>query len=349
MPISSALLLLSLVTHGYSHAPGPVPGPRPPPCRRAVQPSASESAGAAGALSEDAVAAKLRRLRGRGRGRGAPRRPAPPAHSVSSGAGASGLPGALPASVPVWAVPESLRLPGAAAVESHGRHVSLDALFPGSGLADAWDERASLRTAVRQALRDDLMAPLLRGVGGPKRACALSLGTACMVSWSNALAAHAEGKVDFSRFTAAFAEHGVRLSGEAFIRSLGELCGAMPHGSLIDIIPLDRRVAHSWHQDSGLPRDTVLLGFPPRDGYEGGGVFSHCVQLSHPLRPSAGDEHGAVVEYERLSDPPPDRIDDAFVLRPLYSKGREVWVSNDAHHLHSTPDRQLREAVWRFM
>ena len=134
------------------------------------------------------------------------------------------------------------------------------ALLPtASAFADAWDERASLRTAVRQALRDDLMAPLLRGVGGPKRACALSLGTACMVSWSNALAAHAEGKVDFSRFTAAFADHGVRLSGEAFIRSLGELCGATPHGSLIDIIPLDRRVAHSWHQDSGLPRDTVLL------------------------------------------------------------------------------------------
>ena len=91
---------------------------------------------------------------------------------------------------------------------------------------------------------------------------------------------------------------------------------------------------------------TVLLGFPPRDGYEGGGVFSHHVKLSHPLRPSQGETHGAVVEYERLSDSP---IPEEYVLRPLYGRGREIWVSDDAAHLHSTPDVQLRECLWRFM
>ena len=53
-----------------------------------------------------------------------------------------------------------------------------------------------------------------------------------------------------------------------------------------------------------------------------------------------------MVEYERLGGEP---IPDEFVMRPLYSKGREVWVSDDAAHLHSTPGRQNREALWRFM
>jgi hypothetical protein len=53
-------------------------------------------------------------------------------------------------------------------------------------------------------------------------------------------------------------------------------------------------------QDSGLPgRATVLLGFPPRNGYVGGGVFSSSVKLSHRLRPTSGGQHGEVLEFER--------------------------------------------------
>ena len=54
---------------------------------------------------------------------------------------------------------------------------------------------------------------------------------------------------------------------------------------------------------------------------------------------SGGREaHGAVVEFERLSEPPPPPIPDEYVLRPLYARGREVWVSADDAHLHSTPE-----------
>ena len=56
-------------------------------------------------------------------------------------------------------------------------------------------------------------------------------------------------------------------------------------------MPLARRVAHSWHQDSGISSKTVLLGFPPRNGYVGGGVFSSHVKLSHPLKPTEGEAH----------------------------------------------------------
>lgn len=255
------------------------------------------------------------------------------------------LPGDLDA--PVWQVPEDLRMPGAPECRTHGHHVSLEELFPGTGLADAWDTNAELRTALRKALREDLMAPLLKDLGAPQREAALSLESACMISWSSALEARARGKVSFDRFTEAFRVHGLEsLDGERFIRTLGALCGPTPHGSLIDIIPLNRVVAHSWHQDAGIAQPTVLLGFPPRNRYVGGGVFSHHVKLSHPLRPSAGETHGAVVEYERLSSEP---IPEECLLRPLYGKGREVWVSVDSAHLHSTPDRQCREALWRFM
>lgn len=245
-------------------------------------------------------------------------------------------------------------MPGAEPCTKHGYHVSLEDLFPGSGLADAWDTRSSLRTAIRKALRDDLFAPLLRGRSAAQIDAATSLESACMISWSNAVEAADAGKVSFDSFTAALREHGVSsVDGLDFVRTIGALCGPTPHGSLIDIIPLKRSVAHSWHQDCGISQNTVLLGFPPRDGYVGGGVFSSHVQLSHPLKPSdGGDSHGAVVEYERLSlddgaAPPP--IPDEYILRPMYSKGRELWVSDDAAHLHSTPDRQLREALWRFM
>ena len=112
-------------------------------------------------------------------------------------------------------------------------------------------------------------------------------------------------------------------------------------------MPLARRVAHSWHQDSGISSKTVLLGFPPRNGYVGGGVFSSHVKLSHPLKPTEGEAHGMVVEFERFE--PPLEIPEEHVLRPLYSRGREVWVSDDSTHLHSTPDRQCRECLWRFM
>lgn len=256
--------------------------------------------------------------------------------------------------MPVWQVPEPLRMPGASACTQHGHHVSLEDLFPGTGLAEAWDTQSSLRTALRRALRDDLFAPLLDFKSDAHREAALSLESACMISWYNAVEAAATGRVSFDRFTAAFREHGLSLDGRTFVQTIGGLCGPTPHGSLIDIIPLQRIVNHSWHQDCGVAQDTVLLGFPPRDGYEGGGVFSSHVKLSHPLRPSEGEAHGAVVEYERLGE---DRLPDAgdrviaeeFILRPLYGRGREIWVSSDAAHLHSTPDRQCREALWRFM
>ena len=311
-------------------------------------------------LSEDAVQAKLAAMKRGGRGgrggRGLARARAPPQPrdepvaeepaAEEPAAAADVLPWSEVDDVPVWEVPPSLRMPGAPSAAAHGRHVSLESVFPDSGLAEAWDTNSELRTALRVALRDDMFRPPAHW-NEKQRRFATGLDAACMVSWRMA-AEEAEERQGLASFDAAFAEHGVSLSGIEFVRGLTALCGERPHGSLIDIVPLQRRVAHSWHQDSGISSFTVLLGFPPRDRYVGGGVFSSQIKLSHPLRPTSGDAHGAVVEYE-LFEPPPEPIPDEHVLRPGYARGREIFVSDDTTHLHSTPDRQTRECLWRFM
>ena len=143
-----------------------------------------------------------------------------------------------------------------------------------------------------------------------------------------------------------FEEHGImNLTGEEFIQTLGSLCGAESHGSLIDITGTGRRKErHSWHQDSGLERFTVMLGFPPESGWEGVGVFSHSCKLSHPLRQD-GDE-GTIIQWEDfdMGDLPLEVIG-----RPEYREGHEVMIYCDATHIHSAPDETNRESVWRFM
>lgn len=51
----------------------------------------------------------------------------------------------------------------------------------------------------------------------------------------------------------------------------------------------------------------------------------------------------------RRYNPPEPPPCEPHVLRPLYSRGREVWLYDDTTHLHSTPDRQSRQSLWRFM
>lgn len=139
-----------------------------------TRPRAVARAGTAVAsLSEEAVQAKLSaRGRGRGRGRGVrravPRREAqpaqsePPAATESAAAAEPPLVGRESRDVEVWEVPVALRMPGAARVTEHGRHASLEEIFPGSGLAEAWHTNAELRVALRHALRVDLFSPPLQ-------------------------------------------------------------------------------------------------------------------------------------------------------------------------------------------
>ena len=241
----------------------------------------------------------------------------------------------------VLQIPHALRAgPAPSTGPSHERVLSLDDIFPGSGLGAVFDGDAAFRTLVRSATRADLFVPNPRWSTEANSAMR-GLNSTLVMDWR--LAERGCPTLD-----AALASRGLGLSGSNLILGLGALCGgsASVAGSLTDIVATREAVAHSWHQDSGLRSFTVLLGFPGEDGYDGGGVFSHVVRLSHPLRTQ--NAPSGVIEWERY-EPPVGPMDEGLVVRPRYCRGREVLMYCDCDTLHSAPDRMKREAVWRFM
>lgn len=137
--------LLAAVSFGL--CPGHVTSP-PVGSRRSLAPVAE--------LSEEAIAARIASLRASKRR--APRRVREASKPVQSMEPLT-LPGDSSSDVPVWSVPDELRMPGAPAAQRHGFHVSLRDIFPGSGLDEAWDTNGELRTALRRALRVDMFKP----------------------------------------------------------------------------------------------------------------------------------------------------------------------------------------------
>jgi hypothetical protein len=195
-------------------------------------------------------------------------------------------------------------------------------------------------------MRDDLFIPD-EAFSAERNAMMRSLSSSVHVNWF-------ESRNGYRALTECFAKRGVALTGEVFIKTLGGLCGKPCHGTLIDIASIGRsqKVRHSWHCDSGYERFTVMLGFPssiPNDDVglpSGVGVFTHAVKLSHPLvQPNA---EGSVIQWENYV-PYEGDFDPRYIARPIFRRGQEVMVYQDAAHVHSAPDVSNREAVWRFM
>lgn len=145
--------------------------------------------------------------------------------------------------------------------------------------------------------------------------------------------------------TASLVAQGVSgLTGETFVERLlrlGEMTGT---GRFSDLVGRPHE-GYRWHQDHGGDRFTVMLGFPPEDGFEGVGVFSHVVRLSHPLRQPTENNGWTSGTPIAVRFPGPE----SHILRPQYRPGQEVLVWRDSACLHSTPDVVHREALWRFM
>ena len=80
-----------------------------------------------------------------------------------------------------------------------------------------------------------------------------------------------------------------------------------------------------------------------------GRMFDECVDSRLLPAVLAGFILLVIGSWRERFEPTPAPIPEEYVLRPLYSKGREIWISDDSTHLHSTPDRQRRECLWRFM
>ena len=149
-------------------------------------------------------------------------------------------------------------MPGAPPCTALPRLASLEEVFPGTGLAEAFHSSAAFRAALRAATRRDLFRDPGRGPAAAAQMTAM--GSTCVLDWRPATAQGAVcGAMD-----AALAAAGVNLSGAALLSGLAALCAAPGEdkaaGSLTDIAHTGRKqVAHSWHQDSGLRVTTVLL------------------------------------------------------------------------------------------
>ena len=120
-----------------------------------------------------------------------------------------------------------------------------------------------------------------------------------------------------------------------------------PQTHWIDIAGIiDRKISHSWHQDTGRSPNqdtkTVLLGFPKENDYVGGGVFSHVVKLEKEQWAPDGHPPSEPVLYT-------SQIADEYIVKPQFARGKEIVVYRDVDVLHSAPDVAYRSSVMRFM
>lgn len=142
-------------------------------------------------------------------------------------------------------------------------------------------------------------------------------------------------------------------SGDEFMMKIGSLTGKNPSFHWIDIIGVkDRKIMHSWHQDTGRSyeqsntlhdsRFTVMIGFPVEDNYTGCGVFSHCIKLTNEhFAPSSHNENEPIL-FQGTST-------TDYIVRPEFSYQREILRYRDVDVIHSAPDVTYRKSVMRFM
>jgi len=228
-------------------------------------------------------------------------------------------------------------------------YYGLDQLFPDvPQLGAAFNGNAGFRRHVREVMRCDLFRPvpkLTAEVNSELRELFIDLTKPHVKAPLTEAEEDGQRKMrPLPQLTEVFAAHSLPLAGEAFVQRLLALGGLAESGQFSDLVGKPHE-GHRWHQDHGDDRYTVMLGFPPEDNFQGVGVFSHVVRLSHPLRrpeTSQGWVAGTPIVV-RIPEP------KECLLRPLYRPGQEVLVYRDSACLHSTPDAVHREALWRFM
>jgi hypothetical protein len=284
---------------------------------------------------------------------------------------------------------------------SHIETYSLNALFPGLNMSELFASSTNFRSALRDAIRADMFdtTPSYHNLSEKARRVLLLPDTSLQGSWrckslpgQGRLWAREgdDGTVDSDDATTAAAatdsdattsppRRMTRLSqvlceylgptapnGDDFMDTIGSLCGndsSAVTTHWMDIVGvLNRRVPHSWHQDTGTSpahSRTVLLGFPPVDNYDGVGVFSHVIKLSHE------QWKASAVEDDAVDQPPGRQLDqpivysnedlqlhdslEEFIVRPRFAMGREIIAYRDVDVLHSSPDVAYRMSLMRFM
>ena len=85
-----------------------------------------------------------------------------------------------------------------------------------------------------------------------------------------------------------------------------------------------------------------MLGFPQEDEYVGTGIFSHAIKLSSESLEPHGHNTNEPVLFEGT-------VDEQYIIRPIFSPGKEILRYRDIDTLHSAPDVVYRKSVMRFM
>lgn len=250
-------------------------------------------------------------------------------------------------------------------------YVGLFALFPEvPALATVFNSDSDFRHELRKAMRSDLFTPKpkltaelncelkelftdltkphvkapLTEIAEDAASRSSSSGSSVSDAGTCSSASSLRRTRAMPELTEVFASHGVDLPGEVFVAKLLSLGNLSQYGHFSDLVGKPHE-GHRWHQDHGDDRYTVMLGFPPENDFEGEGVFSHIIRLSHPLR------HPRMVKGWTAGTPLVVNFPgpNACIFRPVYKAGQEVMVYKDSACLHSTPDIVHREALWRFM
>jgi hypothetical protein len=292
---------------------------------------------------------------------------------------------------------------GQSIMQAHIEAYSLDTLFPGFQLSEVFASSTLFRNDLRDAIREDIFdtTPSYHHLSDKARRILLLPDSSLQGSWQcktlpgtprqwarpgesvvddkddsavNSDTAHHHSSLRMTRLTKVLQAYlgPTAPSGDEFMDTIGGLC-RKPNDTTdthwMDIVGvLKRRVPHSWHQDTGRSTDncrTVLWGFPPTDYYDGVGVFSHVIKLSHEQwKPSdtqsmvldqpivyqnAKLEDAATAQQSASPDVQGDGALESYIVRPRFATGQEIIAYRDVDVLHSSPDIAYRTSLMRFM
>ena len=238
---------------------------------------------------------------------------------------------------------------------SHIQSYGFDEIFPEAGgeFSAKFCKNGDFRSAIRNAMREDVFdsTPSYSGLSEKARRMLLLPDSSIQGSWNCKQFASEDGQCRMKKLTEVLKEYlgdDAAPSGDEFMETIGALCGSKPTTHWIDIVGvLDRKIPHSWHQDTGRSPNgvtkTVLLGFPKEDNYDGPGVFSHAVKLKYERVAPEDHPTNEPVVYPKLE------VDDTYVVKPRFAEGSEIVVFRDIDILHSAPDVAYRSSVMRFM
>jgi len=263
---------------------------------------------------------------------------------------------------PTFVIPEGIAsgYDGDEISHQHVETTSLDNIFPGLGFSNLFASSKEFRTALRGAMREDIFdtTPAYASMSEKARRMLLLPDSSLQGSWKCKdgrweRKGGSDEEKDQPRMIALTKVLSKFLgeeapSGDEFMDRIGSLCGSRPSTHWIDIVGVqDRRIAHSWHQDTGRSPSgdakTVLLGFPPEDSYDAVGVFSHVIKLEKERHAAEDHPPNEPVVFTNME------VDEKYIVRPRFSEGGELIFYRDIDVLHSSPDVAYRASVMRFM